>query len=88
MQNGFFEKRCGDIYITLESGWLEDMNKGTSHGTSYADTHVPLLFWGNNLKAQEINSVVEITDIAPTIANQLHIQEPSGCIGKVIDLKK
>jgi predicted AlkP superfamily pyrophosphatase or phosphodiesterase len=88
MQNGFFEKRCGDIYITLESGWLEDMSKGTSHGTSYAyDTHVPLLFWGNNLKAIEINSAVEITDIAPTIANQLHIQEPSGCTGKVIELK-
>ncbi len=89
MQNGYFEKRCGDIYITLESGWLEDMLKGTSHGTSYAyDTHVPLLFWGDNLKAQEINSAIDITDIAPTVANQLHIQEPSGCTGKVIELKK
>ena len=89
MQNGFFEKRCGDIYITLESGWLEDMSKGSSHGTSYAyDTHVPLLFWGNNLKAIEINSAIDITDIAPTVANQLHIQEPSGCTGKVIELKK
>ncbi|MEN9523291.1 MAG: hypothetical protein RL065_1668 [Bacteroidota bacterium] len=88
IRNGILENRCGDIYILFESGWLEDMPKGTSHGTFFAyDTHVPLIFWGNRLHKNEIKSEVNITDIAPTLANLLKIQEPSGSIGKVIDLR-
>jgi phosphopentomutase len=65
------------------------MPKGTSHGTFFAyDTHVPLLFWGNGIKRNEIKTEINITDIAPTLANILKIQEPSGSIGKVIDFKK
>lgn len=88
IRNGILENRCGDIYVLFESGWLEDMPKGTSHGTFFAyDTHVPLIFWGNGFHKIEIKSEVNITDIAPTLANLLKIQEPSGSIGKVIDLR-
>ncbi|MEY2830384.1 MAG: hypothetical protein RIQ33_2242 [Bacteroidota bacterium] len=88
IKNGIVENRCGDIYILFESGWLEDMPKGTSHGTFFAyDTHVPLLWWGFNLKNNKLTDAIHITDIAPTLANILKIQEPSGTTGAVINLK-
>jgi len=81
--NGFNSVRSGDIAITLLPGYLpSNMSKGTTHGTSYAyDTHVPMLFYGWHVPAQENNSPVYIVDIAATICNLLHITEPSCCIG-------
>ena len=29
-------------------------------------------------------SAINMTDIAPTLAGMLHIQEPNGCVGKPI----
>ncbi|MDR3667037.1 MAG: alkaline phosphatase family protein [Ignavibacteriaceae bacterium] len=85
--NGFNPIRSGDILIELnpESYFnLGGMDR-TTHGTGYSyDTHVPLLFYGWNIPANEINDPVFTTDIAPTISNLLKITEPSGCIGKPI----
>ena len=42
---------------------------------------MPLLFWGWGVKRGHSEAEVKITDIAPTLARFLHIQEPSGAIG-------
>jgi predicted AlkP superfamily pyrophosphatase or phosphodiesterase len=87
LQSGFYQKRCGDVFIILESGWMSDIATGTTHGTYYNyDTQVPLLWWGGALKKTSINKPIFITDIAPTLANYLHIQQPSGSIGKTIPI--
>jgi arylsulfatase A-like enzyme len=58
------------------------LEKGTTHGSAYNyDSHVPLLFYGWNIPAQTVNTLVYITDIAPTIADLLKIAEPSASIG-------
>lgn len=83
--NGVFRERSGDLYILYEPNWFEDMAKGTTHGTIYPyDTHIPLVWYGWNVKPQSDYSPVYMTDIAATVAAMLHIQEPSGCIGKPI----
>ncbi|MBC6608597.1 alkaline phosphatase family protein [Hymenobacter sp. BT188] len=87
LENGFFPKRSGDVLVVLEPGWLESyaypVNKGTTHGSSgNYDTHVPLVFWGWHVRHGESRAPAAITDIAPTIASWLHIQEPDGCTGK------
>ncbi|MGF7232208.1 alkaline phosphatase PafA [Arachidicoccus sp.] len=84
--NGYNRERSGDIKIILQSGWLPDNYKtGTSHGLWNAyDTHIPLIFMGWKIPHGETNSTNYMTDIAPTIAALLHIQMPSGCIGKAI----
>lgn len=83
--NGYYPKRSGDVYILFEPGWFEGMTKGTTHGTIYSyDTHIPLVFMGWHIKHGEDHSDIHMTDIAPTIAALLHIQEPNGNIGKVI----
>ncbi|MCH5597189.1 hypothetical protein [Niabella ginsengisoli] len=38
--------------------------------------------WG--IKPGKSNREVYMTDIAPTLAGLLHIQMPSGCVGKAI----
>ncbi len=84
--NGYYEKRSGDVYVLFEPGWFEGMTKGTTHGTIYPyDTHIPLVWMGWNVKNGSNYNRVNMTDIAPTMAAMLRIQEPSGCIGKVIE---
>jgi hypothetical protein len=39
--------------------------------------------WGINRGTS--NRSINMTDIAPTVAALLHIQEPNGCIGKPIE---
>jgi len=86
MQNGFYIKRSGDIALLLEPQWLDDYSHtGTSHGTTYSyDTHVPLLWYGWNIKPGYTSDPVDITDVAPTISAFLNIMAPNACIGKPI----
>ena len=59
--------------------------KGTTHSVwnSY-DSHIPLIFMGWGIKHGESNGDYYMTDIAPTISALLHIEFPSGAIGKPI----
>jgi predicted AlkP superfamily pyrophosphatase or phosphodiesterase len=82
MQNGYNQKRSGDVLLNYEPAWIEFSRTGTTHGSPYSyDTHVPLLFYGCEIKQGSSSEPVNITDIAPTIAQLLNIQFPSGCSG-------
>lgn len=84
--NGYYANRSGDIQIILKPGYMEGGNAGTTHGLwAPYDTHIPLLFYGWGIKTGSTNKENYMTDIAPTIAALLHIQMPSGSVGKVID---
>ncbi len=84
--NGYNFKRSGAVQLVLNAGWFEAEGKtGTTHGSwNPYDTHIPLLFMGWGIRHGSTNAVVNMTDIAPTIASLLHIQMPSGCIGRPI----
>ena len=84
--NGYYPLRSGDIQIIPKPQWIEGFEKGgTTHGTWHPyDSHIPLLWYGWNIKAGNTNREVYMTDIAATVAAMLHIQMPSGCVGKVI----
>ncbi len=85
--NGYNFKRSGGVQIILTAGWFEGYSKtGTTHGTwNPYDTHIPLLFYGWNIKPGKTNHETHMTDIAATVAALLHIQMPNGCIGHVIE---
>jgi hypothetical protein len=87
MVNGYNFKRSGQIEIVLNAGWYDGYSKtGTTHGSwNPYDTHIPLLWYGWNIKHGSSNREVYMTDISPTLAALLHIQMPNGCIGKVIE---
>jgi len=87
MINGYNFKRSGQIQIVLNAGWFDAYSKtGTTHGTwNPYDTHIPLLWYGWNIRHGALNREVYMTDIAPTLAALLHVQMPNGSIGKVIE---
>jgi predicted AlkP superfamily pyrophosphatase or phosphodiesterase len=83
--NGYNLRRSGPVQIVLKSGWIEGFATGTTHGSwNPYDTHVPLLFMGWGIHHGTTAENIHMTDIAPTLAALLHIQMPSGCIGKPI----
>lgn len=86
IQNGYNQKRSGEVIVITKPGWLKyGTRTGTSHGLPYRyDTHVPLIFYGSNIDCGRTFEETHISDIAPTIAALLRIQEPNGCTGKPI----
>ncbi|HEX8460507.1 MAG TPA: alkaline phosphatase PafA [Segetibacter sp.] len=84
--NGYNQKLSGDIQFVFKPGYLNGSEKGTSHGLwNPYDSHIPLLWFGWGIKKGKTNRETYMTDIAATLAAMLHIQMPSGNIGKVIE---
>ena len=73
--------------MILKPGYIDSKyDAGTDHSAWYPyDAHIPLLFYGFGINKGKTYSKTFMTDIAPTITSLLHIQMPSGCVGKVID---
>lgn len=86
---GYHPRRSGDIIVIPEAGWY-DFGKssspvGTTHGEwNPYDAHIPLLFFGWKVEHGSTSREVHITDIAPTITQMLHIQQPNACVGEAI----
>ena len=84
--NGYNWQRSGDIQIVSHDGMLPSYaKKGTTHSVwnSY-DAHIPLIFMGWKVPHGESNKPYFMTDIAPTIAQFLKIENPSGNVGNPI----
>lgn len=85
IQNGYHQKRSGDIIFVKDPAVISYSKTGSTHGSgSTFDTHVPLLFYGNGIKKGNTLTKTEITDIAPTISALLGIGFPNGSTGNVL----
>ena len=57
----------------------------TWHATTYSyDNHVPVVFLGVGIRAGEYNGAIAVNDIAPTLAAILHVETPSGSVGRAL----
>jgi predicted AlkP superfamily pyrophosphatase or phosphodiesterase len=84
--NGYHQKRSGDIQMLLKPGYMNGGATGTTHGSwNPYDSHIPLLWYGWNVKPGKTNRETYMSDVAPTIAAMLRIQMPSGSVGEVIE---
>ena len=80
----FFAPRFGDLYILPEPYYLFDAT-GTTHGTPYDyDSHVPLIFYGPGIQPGMHPRRVAMNDVAPTLAQILGVEQPSGSIGEAL----
>ncbi|SNT37958.1 Type I phosphodiesterase / nucleotide pyrophosphatase [Ekhidna lutea] len=80
LQNGYENKRSGDILYVLTPSDLNDSwgRQGTDHRSPYTyDTHIPIIFFGKGIKPGKTVRPVSITDIAPTLSMLLDISLPS-----------
>ncbi len=86
MQNSFFPRNSGDVVINLMPGWIEFSDgKLSDSGSPYNyDTHVPLLWFGGVVGTADVERVVNLSDVAPTIADILGIAPPPAATGNPI----
>ncbi|MBC3847580.1 alkaline phosphatase family protein [Winogradskyella echinorum] len=83
LQNGFNQKRSGDVIIVDDIAHIAYSRTGSTHGSGLSyDTHVPLLFFGKGIKHGETLDKTVIPDIAPTMSALLGISFPNGTTGK------
>lgn len=86
LQNGFNQKRSGDVLLVNDPAYISYRKTGSTHGSGLNyDTHVPLLFFGKGIKHGETFQKTEITDIAPTMSALLGISFPNGAIGQPLE---
>jgi len=82
---GFFEQRSGDV-ILVQDPYYVFSGSGTSHSTPFDyDSHVPVIFMGEGIRAGEYHEKIAENDIAPTLATILRVEEPSGSIGRILE---
>lgn len=85
LANGWHPKRSGDVQLLFAPGWIDGGKTGTTHGLwNPYDSHIPLIWYGWNIKQGRSTEEVYMTDIAATLAALLRIQMPNGCVGKPI----
>lgn len=83
--NGYYPYRSADLQVIPLPQWFKDHTQGTDHSLwNPYDAHIPLVWYGWNIKPGSTNREAYMTDIAVTLAAMLHIQMPNGAIGKVI----
>ncbi|WP_209403997.1 alkaline phosphatase PafA [Pseudozobellia sp. WGM2] len=82
LQNGYNQKRSGDVLVVLKPGTISYSKTGSTHGSPQIyDTHVPFLLYGKGVKKGSTVERTEIADIAPTLAVLLGISFPNGATG-------
>ena len=82
LQNGYHQKRSGDVLLVPAPATTAYTSTGSSHGSPYIfDTHVPLIFFGKGITKGSLTRRTHIRDIAPTLAVLLGTAFPSGATG-------
>jgi predicted AlkP superfamily pyrophosphatase or phosphodiesterase len=86
LQNGFKQKRSGNVIIVNDVAHIAYSRTGSTHGSGLNyDTHVPLLFFGAGIKHGETLKKTVIPDIAPTISALLGTSFPNGSTGQPLE---
>jgi hypothetical protein len=85
----FSPERSGDLFLVPKPFfyWSNygEKDAGATHGSPYEyDTHVPLLLWGGGIRPGKFAQPVDMTDLAPTLAQLLGVDAPSGNDGRVL----
>lgn len=78
-------ERSAPLLYALQDGWLlGSRTLGATHGSPHrADQHVPILAWGPRwFPAKRVETAVQVVDIAPTVAELLHLPPPAQSQGR------
>ncbi len=76
-----FPGRSGDVYVHTSPYWAFGGNCA-EHGTAHAyDRHVPLLIYGRAIQPLKSSALVDVCDLAVTLAALLHVPPPPAATG-------
>lgn len=87
VQNGYNQKRSGDVVFVLDPAVISyTTTTGSTHGSGFSyDTHAPLIFFGKGIKHGSTATRSEVVDIAPTISVLLGIAFPNSATGNPLE---
>lgn len=86
IDNAYNPQRSGDVFIQLKPYWSEQtVDAVATHNSAYSyDTHVPLFLYGAGVQSCIIRRKVNVTDIVPTLANIIGINQPTMANGNIL----
>lgn len=78
-KNGFHRDISGDLFIELQPGWRVVTPKNPTNHKRIRENAIvaPAFFFGNSLKPQIIDRVIDATEIAPSVSHRLRIRAPN-----------
>ena len=81
IRNGFHRKRSGDLLIEVLPGWTIVNESNPTENRIIRSAHIPapLVFFGNSVKPEIIDTPVSVGHIAPTLAHTMRIRAPNAC---------
>lgn len=89
VENIFYPGQSGDIFITLEPGWIEVMNDEFHPGIPCnSNIRVPMIFYGWKVAREKINAKASPLDIAPTLSDVFGITLPNESSGELLKITK
>lgn len=83
MANSYNYKRSGDVLYELEEGWQPQYKYKRTNYTDNA--HIPLIWFGKDIRRTQVKDAVEATDVVPTILHILGYSTPSQCHGRILN---
>ena len=86
-RNGFYKGISGDLYLELQPGWKVVVENDLNNNVRVRDNavHAPVIFFGNNIKPQRINRVIDATEIAPSVSHRLRIRAPNAAQANILE---
>lgn len=85
IQNGYSQKRSGDVMLNFKAGWAEKPGVDDAFSAPYGhDPRVPLIWYGWKIGRNSIRRPVDLTEIAPTISTLMEVSYPNSATGKPI----
>ena len=78
-KNGFHRGVTGDLFIELQPGWriLTEKNPTNHERVRSNAVSAPAIFFGNHLKPQKVERIIDATEIAPSVTHRLRIRAPN-----------
>lgn len=86
MQQSYYPSRSGDVAINLMPGWIDERDGVRSlAGSAYNyDRRVPMILFGGGLEGCEVDSEVDMTNLAASTAHILGIDAPAASGGRIL----
>lgn len=84
-RNSYFSRRSGDLFIELNYGWRytnEATDIANCTTSSNDNNHVPIIFYGYNIKKQTIYRETSMDELGVTLSFLLNIPLPTKSTGK------
>lgn len=80
IRNSYNPRYSGDVLIEVASGW-HCINETMHEDQLIRDSYIsfPVIFYGNGISSQTINTPITVDYIAPTISKAIRIRAPNAC---------